>query len=103
VKDVAAANLFAIACGDDSIFNIGTGLGTTINALFAKLHTITCSEGDPIYGPAKLGEVFKIYLDIEKAKCEIPWEPRVGLDEGLEITVEWFRKRLEGKSSSLSR
>ena len=37
------------------------------------------------------GEVFKIYLDIAKARQGLGWEPRFSLEEGLKATLEWFR------------
>ena len=36
-------------------------------------------------------KVFKVYLDASKAQRELGWAPRVGLDEGMRRTVEYFR------------
>ena len=33
--------------------------------------------------------------DISKARQRLNWEPKVGLDEGLRLTIEWFRKKLD--------
>ncbi len=35
-------------------------------------------------------------IDYSKAKTLLGWEPKVGLDEGLKLTVEFFRKRIAG-------
>ncbi|OPY25920.1 MAG: hypothetical protein A4E28_02846 [Methanocella sp. PtaU1.Bin125] len=32
--------------------------------------------------------------DIGKAKRLLGWEPEVGLDEGLDLTVRWFREHV---------
>ncbi len=92
VGDIAEANIRSIDRGDDQIYNIGWGVGTSINEVFAKLKEITGYEKEAVHGPPKLGEVFKIYLDASKAQDELGWAPRVGLDEGMRRTVEYFKK-----------
>jgi len=91
VGDVAAANIQALERGDNQIYNIGWGVGTSINGIFAKLKEITGYERQAVHGPPKLGEVFKVYLEASKAQHELGWVPRVGLDEGMRKTVEYFR------------
>ncbi len=91
VGDIAEANIQAMEKGDGQIYNIGWGVGTSINEIFAKLKEITGYEGEAVHGPPKLGEVFKIYLDASKSQRELGWAPRVGLDEGMRLTVEHFR------------
>jgi UDP-glucose 4-epimerase len=91
VEDVAEANRLALCRNQDGIYNIGAGLGTPINDIFAKLSALTRYAREPVFGPAKSGEVFQIHLDVQKAKRDLGWEARVGLDEGLRRTVEWFR------------
>jgi len=91
VGDVAAANIQAMKKGDGQIYNLGWGVGTSINEIFAKLRKITAYERQAVHGPPKLGEVFKVYLEASKAQHELGWVPRVGLDEGMRKTVEYFR------------
>jgi UDP-glucose 4-epimerase len=91
VGDIAAANIQAMEAGDNQIYNIGWGVGTSINEIFAKLKEITGYEKEAVHGPPKLGEVFKVYLDANKAEQELGWAPRVELDEGMRRTVEYFR------------
>lgn len=101
VSDVARANLAALhvlAAGvppprslDDHAFNIGTGAGTSVDALFRRLKAIVGYDGEPRYGPERAGELRRIYLNIERAERELGWRPEVGLDEGLGRTVEFFR------------
>ena len=91
VSDVARANLLALDKGDGEIFNIGAGRGTNVNQIFDHLSELTHYPLPAAHGPAKLGEVYKIYLDASKAKQVLAWEPQVKLDEGLGCTVEYFR------------
>jgi len=92
VLDIARANLLALDKGDGGTYNIGTGAGTSVNRIFGLLAGLTGFAGAEVHGPAKLGEVFRIYLDASRARQELGWEPRVGLEEGLEGTVGWFRQ-----------
>ena len=37
-------------------------------------------------------QVFRHTADIGKAKRVLGWEPRIRLDEGLDMTIEWYAK-----------
>ena len=88
---MARANLLALT-GADGIFNIGTGVGTTVNQVYEGLRAATGYQGPVHYGPPKAGEVYRIYLDVRKAATELGWTPRVSLSEGFRLTVDSFRK-----------
>lgn len=90
IEDVARANLLAMSRGN-GIYNIGTGISTSINALFELLKQITGYEFAPSYGPAKRGEVRRSCLDYTKARHELGWFPEVSLNDGLTRTVSWRR------------
>jgi UDP-glucose 4-epimerase len=93
VGDVAQANVLALTKGDGGTFNIGTGIATSINDLFARLKAITGYTLPEAHGPAKVGEAFKIYLKADKARRELGWKPTIDLDSGLRLTVDYFRTR----------
>jgi len=92
VGDCARANLIGLEQGE-GIYNLGVGIGTSINEIFRRLKAITGYSQEPVYGPAKLGETFRIYTDASKARRELGWEPTVGLDEGLWHTVDYLRQQ----------
>jgi len=94
VGDIARANVMAISRGDGEIFNLGCGVGTSINEIFRLLKAATGYAGEETHGPAKAGEVFKIYLDAGKAHLELGWRARVSLEEGLAETVDYFKAGL---------
>jgi UDP-glucose 4-epimerase len=92
VGDCARANLLAIQIeGAAGIFNLGYGLGTSVNQIFDALKDITGYAQQPIHGPVKLGETRRIFLDASRAAKELKWMPMVPLSEGLKNTVEYFR------------
>lgn len=92
VGDVAEANALALTRRANGIYNLGTGVGTTINQLFADLKSFTGYALPPVYGPGKPGEVFQIYADASKAQRGLGWQPRHTLRTGLHEVVEWFRR-----------
>jgi UDP-glucose 4-epimerase len=73
------------------VYNLGFGEGTTVNQIFETLKKVTAFSLPAKYGPAKLGETRRIYLDASKARQSLGWEPLVNLEEGLERTVEYFK------------
>ena len=94
VEDCPKANLLPMKKGSGQVYNLGTGGGTSINHLFEEMRQLTAYPLDPVHGPPKPGEVFRICLDANKAKKELEWSPSVGLQEGLERTLGHFREQL---------
>ena len=85
--------MLALESGDNQIYNIGSGVGTNINTIYEKLQRATGFHKPAHYSPDKAGEVYKIYLDASKAGRELGWEANVGLDEGLQLTVDSLRAK----------
>ncbi len=92
VGDVAQANILALHRGDNGIYNLGTGVPVDVNTIYRKLKDLTGYPLEATYGPPKKGEVYRIYLDASKARAALGWEPKVSLEEGLQITVDYFRE-----------
>ncbi len=91
VEDCAHANLLVLERGSGRVYNLGTGVGTSVNRLFLLLKEITGYPGDPVYGPARAGETFRIYLDASRARNELGWRPLVPLEEGLRRTIAFLK------------
>jgi len=77
----------------EGIFNVGTGVETNVNEIFAELKKMTNSACQAIYGPAKKGEQARSVLDASKLAKETEWTPTVSLPGGLEETVKFFRQQ----------
>ncbi len=92
VGDVAQANILALTRGDNGIYNLGTGIPVDVNTIYRKLKELTGYTSEATHGPRKKGEVYRIYLDASKARAALGWEPKVSLDEGLRITVDYFKE-----------
>jgi UDP-glucose 4-epimerase len=92
VTDCARFNLMLLEQGSRQVYNLGYGDGTTVNNIFHKLSDLIGYTKPAIYGDAKDGETFKIYLDAQRAK-ELGWRPIISLRQGLARTVEYFKER----------
>jgi UDP-glucose 4-epimerase len=96
VGDVAWANERALGTSFRGALNIGTGIETDVNRLFALLRRETGSSAPEQHGPAKPGEQLRSVLDPGRALAELGWAPRVSLEEGLRQTVDFFRSKRAG-------
>jgi UDP-glucose 4-epimerase len=94
VGDVATANLAALERGPEGTFHVSTGTGVTVNELCRKLAILTDYKLEPGHGPSRKGDVYRIVLDNSRARQVLGWEPHISLEEGLSLTVEYFRGRV---------
>ena len=95
VFDVIDANIAAIDRGDGKSMNIATGEATSVNRIFELIRSITGYKWDPLHAPQRAGEVYLIALDWSRAARELDWAPKLGLEEGLQLTVDYFRKTID--------
>jgi len=92
VRDCARANL--IATKEDietGIYNLGSGVGKTVNEIYRLLKNITDYSLDAVHASAKLGETRHIYLDATKARNSLGWTPMISLEQGLVEVVDYIR------------
>ena len=92
VEDIARANVIALGSGDNEAFNLGSGVGTSVNEICNLLCSLTGYILAAEHRAQAEGEVFKIVLNTEKARKVLGWDPRVTLEEGLSRTVESLRE-----------
>ncbi len=93
VRNVVEANL--LACEAERAaglaLNIGTGGRYTLNQTLALLEKITGRTAKAKYVPPRAGDIRDSQADIALARDVIGYDPRVGFEEGLRHTWEWFR------------
>ncbi|MBI1911069.1 MAG: NAD-dependent epimerase/dehydratase family protein [Deltaproteobacteria bacterium] len=99
VGDVVRANLLALDKGSMEAFNIGTGVETFTEDLFAIVYESAKKNMPGIsYAlerkAAKMGELKRSCLNIEKAKSGLGWQPQICLSEGIEITMKWWSSEM---------
>ena len=100
ISDVVRANLIVLDQGDNQVFNVGWGKGTSVNQIFNSLRDIIGCDVREVHGPAKLGEIRQTYLDSSKAAKDLRWRPEVALPDGLRRTVDYFRPIIAARTAS---
>jgi UDP-glucose 4-epimerase len=92
VEDVAEAVGRAVDSRARGIFNIGTGRETPILEIARMIRKGIAPDAPVEHAPAKSGEQMRSCIDNQRARQRLEWNPKVQLSEGIERTVEWFRK-----------
>ncbi len=76
------------------VFNIGNPRGTTTVLSLAQKIVELCGSGSKIvFKPKSYVDVELRIPDIDKAKRLLEYRPKVDLDEGLKMTIDWYRKK----------
>src|SRR5919109_4502862 len=83
VDDVVRANVLAVTSDLRGAYNVGTGIETSVNVLYAHLAKHAGSTQGPHHGPPKAGEQQRSVLDSRKLQAATKWTPTVPLEEGL--------------------
>jgi UDP-glucose 4-epimerase len=93
VEDVVRANMAASELDLDGVYNVGTGVETSVNTLYQELTRALRIERSPEYAPAKAGEQMRSVLDGSRLRSRAGLPDPVTLTDGLQKTVEWMRSR----------
>lgn len=91
--DVARANILALTKGDGEAINIGTGAGTSVNALHRAIAQAVGRDVEVTHATKRAGDIRTCVFAIEKAKSTLEWQPAVDLKKGIGETVEFFRPK----------
>ena len=113
VENVVQANLLA-ACTDNPSalnqnFNIAVGETTSLNQLFHAIWKIlrratnSVVEQKPVYKEFRPGDIRHSHATIEKARRLLGYSPTHRVEQGLELAMSWYQKRLQPKTQDASK
>lgn len=93
VEDIARANVLALAADvSDEVFNVASGVETSLNDLAAALSRVMGVDIPPEYGPERaVNPVPRRLASTDKARQRLGFEALVPLEEGLSRLVAWWR------------
>lgn len=83
------------------VFNIACGKQTTMKELYRILQEALGSDLPPVFGPERKGDIRHSLADIAKAGEYLHYAPSHQVQEGLEITVEWFKNLKPGDAARI--
>jgi len=97
VEDIARANILALESNiEEGIYNVGTGVMSSLNDLVRNMLELTNPNLKPEYKkPEKLLIVSKRKADITNAKKDLGFESKIDLKEGLKKLIEWRKAQHE--------
>jgi UDP-glucose 4-epimerase len=95
ISDVAEAFAKALTyTGEKNVFNISSGVGTSLNELVSLIETVTGVGVQTRYLPARPFDVPVSVLCNRLAQDELGWSPSRGLQEGVAVTAKWIGGQL---------
>ena len=100
VSDVVAANLASLGRPGFHIYNVGTGIETTVVEIYEGLRAAIGSDLEAVHGPPSPGEQRRSSIDSTRLRRELDAAPSSSLEEGLRRTAEWFRDQRTGPLGS---
>lgn len=86
VDDVVAATVAALTL-PPGVYNVGTGVETTVLDVHDRLARIAGRDAPPRHGPPRAGDLRRSALDCTRLEGACGWRPQVPLDEGLRRTL----------------
>jgi GDP-L-fucose synthase len=99
VDDLAAATLFALENDlEDDLYNVGFGTDLTIKELAELVQKIVGHQGEIIWDTTKPDGTPKKLMDSSKLR-NLGWEPKINLEEGIQLTYAWFLEMLKSEQN----
>ncbi len=91
VKDVVKANLLTLEEEESEIYNVGTGIETSVNELFKLINENFDNQIREVHGPAKPGEQMRSVITSNKLFKKFGWKPDTLLKDGLKETIDYYK------------
>jgi UDP-glucose 4-epimerase len=94
VGNVVQGNLLAADAANVSgqVFNVANGRSTTLLELIRLLNEYLGTKVQPVFQPARVGDVRESLADISEARRGLAYEPQVDFEEGLRRTIAYYRE-----------
>lgn len=95
VDDVVEANILGIQHQVTGIYNVSTGISSSINLLVDEFRNISGKDIEVVYDKPRLGDIRDSVLATDKSEKELFFTVKCNLHDGLIKTYEYF-KTVEG-------
>jgi UDP-glucose 4-epimerase len=73
-------------------FNVANGRSTDLLELIAALNQLLGTALAPVHAPPRVGDVRESLADITQARSRLGYEPQVGFEEGLRLSIDYYRQ-----------
>jgi len=75
-----------------ALYNAGSGVAISVGKLVRKIVAASGKRLEIRHDLSKPTIKTSLSLDCRKAARELGWTPRTGLDDGIGLTLDWWRK-----------
>ncbi|ORC47258.1 hypothetical protein B2G74_24220 [Burkholderia sp. A27] len=83
IDDVIDAMVRAAHATHSGVYNIGSGVGHSLNRILEILADVMGKKANVRYLPKRSFDVREIVLDVRRARAELGWQPETSLEEGI--------------------
>lgn len=96
ISDALDATILAavhpMAYGD--VFNVGTSVETSVNKLVQLISGYVAGCSVLNVQERDIDNIRRRMIDIEKIHQRLGWTPKVGMQNGIELTIDWYKSTL---------
>lgn len=98
INNVVYANVLAYATENpgavNQVYNVAYGASTSLNQLFELIKTNLKSTVNPEYKSERKGDIKNSLANINKAKQLLGYSPLINLEQGMNLTIDWYKNNL---------
>ena len=103
VDDIAEGTILSLKKVGYEIINLGNDQPLKMKELISTIEALTNKDAKVINKSEQKADVYATWADITKAKNKLDWEPKYNLEEGISLSVEWYKENREfAKSIDIS-
>lgn len=96
INNVVYANVLAFSTSNpeavNQVYNVAFGASTSLNQLFDLIKTNLNSTVSPDYKPERKGDIKNSLANISKSNQLLAYEPLINLNDGIKMTISWYRE-----------
>ncbi|MCT2564649.1 NAD-dependent epimerase/dehydratase family protein [Chryseobacterium herbae] len=96
VDDAVNATILASTSDNalNEVFNVGTGRETSINKIVSIIKNLIPDTETEKLSKRDIDNITRRCISYEKAKQKLNWEPAVDVENGIELTINWYKNYL---------
>jgi UDP-N-acetylglucosamine/UDP-N-acetyl-alpha-D-glucosaminouronate 4-epimerase len=95
VSNVVQGNLLACHAPNAAgqVYNLACGRSINLNDVVGMLNRILRTDLRPVYDAPRVGDIKHSLAEISRATADLNYSPAIQFEEGLRMTVEWYRQQ----------
>jgi len=91
IEDVLKANMTMLDNDVQGVFNVGTGVETSVNRIFEHIKAASGKDIRKVHSSPRKGEISRSCISHEKITRVTGWKPGVEIGTGIKKTFDWFK------------